>query len=206
MRRFKTFLAAILLSFGAVACGGGKIPPTRYYALELPAAPAPSPAGQGFSAAVMPFRAERMLNQDRIVYRPTRQEVGYYEYHRWAEDPRSAVTSAVIERLRASGAFQSVALFDGRTRSDFVLRGRVERLEEVDYDGGVKAHASIAAELLDATNQRVIWEGSASATRTVGTSDVHAVVEQLSAAVNESVTKLSGEIAERMKSAKPAAE
>ena len=107
-----------------------------------------------------PFRAERMLTQDRIVYRPSRQEVGYYEYHRWAEDPRSAVTSAIIERLRASGAFSSVALFDGRTRSDFLLRGRIERLEEVDYEEGVKAYAAISAELLDATNQRVVWEGS----------------------------------------------
>ena len=147
-----------------------------------------------------------MLNQDRIVYRPTKQEVGYYEYHRWAEDPRTAVTTAMIERLRANGAFKSVVVFDGRTRSDFVLRGRIERLEEVDYEDGVKAYAAISAELLDASNQRVVWEGSASASRTVGVSDVSAVVAQLSDAVNESVMKLSGEITEQMKTAQPADE
>ncbi len=205
MRRFKAFFAAALLTLGVVACGGGKIPPTRYYALELPAAPAPQ-AGASFSAAVVPFRADSMLTQDRIVYRPTKQEVGYYEYHRWAEDPRAAVTNAVIERLRASGAFKNVVIFDGRTQADFVVRGRIERLEEVDYETGVKANVEISAELLDMTTNRAAWTGSASTTRPVAVSEVKAVVTQLSDAVNEAVTKLADGIAEAMKTAKPAAD
>ncbi|MDA0207103.1 MAG: ABC-type transport auxiliary lipoprotein family protein [Acidobacteria bacterium] len=195
-------LIALLAMFG---CGGGKIPPTRYYALSLPPAPAPAAEPLPHTLVIMPLRTSSMLTQDRIVYRPAPEEVGYYEYHRWAQDPRESVTTSLIEKIRASGAFSSVARFDGRTRSDYVLRARIDRLEEVDFEGGVKVYSGLSAELLEGATMRVVWESSATSDAQVATSEMTEVVRQLSAATSRSLDQLTRSLAEKVRDAPPPA-
>ncbi len=183
-----TALGLLLFS----SCGGGKIPTTRYYALDLPAAPQQTPQDAlRHTVAVMPMGATEMLKQDRIVYRPTRQEVGYYEYHRWAEDPRSSIQKALMARLRRTGAFATVAPFDGRTRADFQLRTRIDRLEEVDFEQGVKVYAVISAELVDGQTARVVWTGTGSGQGAVTQSDVGEVVSRMSEAAQQALDELA---------------
>jgi ABC-type uncharacterized transport system auxiliary subunit len=203
MGQFKKILP--LIAFLAIlGCGGGKIPPTRYYALSLPPAPAPAAQPLPHSLVVMPLRTSSMLTQDRIVYRPAPEEVGYYEYHRWAQDPRESVTNALIDKMRASGVFSSVARFDGRTRSDYVLRARIDRLEEVDFEGGVKVYSGLSAELLDGATMRVVWEGSATSDAQVPSSEMTAVVRELSSATSRSLDQLTRSIADSVRNAPPA--
>jgi len=52
------------------------------------------------------------------------------------------VTNAVQDRLSASGGFARVKLYDGHSDIDFVLSGNLEKLEEADYDGGVKVEVA----------------------------------------------------------------
>ena len=54
------------------------------------------------TVAVRQFETPAYLRQGRIVYSQTPGEVGFYEYHRWAVDPGAAVTTAMVEALRAS--------------------------------------------------------------------------------------------------------
>jgi hypothetical protein len=70
-------------------------------------------------------------------------------HHRnyWAVDPREFATNAVAERLRASGNFAQVKLYDGRSDIDYVLSGRLEKLEEIHYEGGVKVEVAISAQM-----------------------------------------------------------
>lgn len=204
MGQFKKILPLIVF-LAMIGCGGGKIPPTRYYALNLPAAPVPAADPLPHTLVVMPLRTSSMLTQDRIVYRPAPEEVGYYEYHRWAQDPRESVTAALIDKIRASGAFSSVARFDGRTRSDYVLRARIDRLEEVDFEGGVKVYSGLSAELLDGATMRVVWEGSATSDAQVPTSEMTAVVRQLSEATDRSLDQLTRSLADGVRNAAPPA-
>lgn len=204
MGHFKTIFPA-LVALLLLSCGGGKIPATHYYALDLPAAPAPAAQPLPHSLVVMPLKASSMLAQDRIVYRPSREEVGYYEYHRWAEDPRDSVMDALVQKVRASGAFTSVVRFDGRTRSDYILRSRIERLEEVDFEGGVKVYSAVSAELVDASTTRVVWEDSVTSSAEVGASNIAEIVRQLSDATSRSLDGLARSLAESMKAGLPAA-
>src|SRR4029077_16639150 len=131
----------IASSFGVMAlialagCGGAVKYP-NYYALHIPPPPDP-PAQEGVrvSLAVREFRSPAYLHQGAIVYKPSPKQIGFYNYHRWAADPREVVTNAVTDRLRASGKFTQVKPYDGRSDVDYVLSGRIERLEEVDYEG-----------------------------------------------------------------------
>lgn len=183
--------AAALLALSG--CGGGKIPQTRYYTLDL-AAPAPAAERLPFSAVVMPFRASGLVDRSRIVYRESRREVGFYEYHKWAENPRAEIAGALIQQLLARGSFAGLTLFDGRTKGDYILRGSIERLEEIDYDPPVSAAVEISLQLIDGKSAKVVWSASASATGTVTGGDVRAVVGGLSQAAERSIDELAGKL------------
>ena len=117
----------------------------NYYTLSI--APALTPkvdsTPRQVTVAVRSFETPAYLRQGRIVYSKAPGDIGFYEYHRWAVDPGAAVTTAVIEALRSEKMFSSVAPYDGQERPDYLLTGRLEKLEEIDYQGGVKAASEV---------------------------------------------------------------
>lgn len=179
----------------AVACWacGGAVPPTNYYVLDLPA-PTPAAAPLEHTAILMPIRVGGVIRQGRIIYRESPVEVGYYEYHRWAEDPQESVSRALREQVLALGTFARLDHFDGRTAADYVLRGELRRLEEVDHGGGVRAAVEISLELVESATARVVWAGTAEKNEQVSASEVRSVVAGLSAAAEQAIRQLSGEL------------
>ena len=98
-------LAIIALSTLLAGCAGVKYP--TYYTLDLPPVPDPLPPKAATSSvAVRQFRSVEYLRGGPIVYRSSPEQIGYYEYHRWAVDPRNVVTNAIVERLRAHESLQ----------------------------------------------------------------------------------------------------
>ena len=185
-------LVLACITCACLACSG-VVPPTNYYVLDLPA-PAPAAARLEHTAVLMPIRAGRVIRQGRIVYRESPEQVGYYEYHRWAEDPEDSVARSLRQQVLALGTFARVADFDGRTTGDFLLRGELLRLEEVDHGGGVRATVEISLELVEAATSRVVWAGTAEKTEMVPASEVRSVVSRLSAAADQAIRQLSGEL------------
>ena len=189
---------AVAAIVSCLACGASG-PPTRYYALDLPRSP-PAAERLAHTAVLMPIRAGEIAGQGRIVYRESPHQVGFYEYHRWAEDPEDSVAKALASELLALGTFASVTPFDGRTQADFILRGALRRIEEIDYDGPVRASVEIALELVDAATSRVVWSGNAAAAEDVATAEVRSVVERLSAAADQAIKRLAGQIDRHLRS------
>lgn len=179
---------------------GGKIPNTNYYLLHLPDPPARSAEPLPKTAVLMPFDASEMLTQDRIVYRPTREEVGFYEYHRWAEDPRTTVTNAFLNHLRRLNTFSQVVPFDARAKGDYIIRGRIERLEEVDFEQGVTVHVRLSAEVVEANTQEAVWQGTEEGAGEVTVGEVRDVVRQMSAATQASLQKLASSLDQHLRS------
>lgn len=183
---------SLLLSAVLAAGCGGPIPQSRFYLIELPAAPAPAARQPApFTVAVMPLRAPNHLEQDRILYRPTAQEVGFYEYHRWAERPGALLTEALAARLRNQRLFQGVWVFDGRAKADYLLRGRLERLEEVDTPGNVAVRVEIAAEMVEVKTNKTVWTASAAHSGPVTQGDVSAVVAEVNRGVDAALKQLT---------------
>ena len=188
----RRWLLLVGLAVACLACGG-VAPPTNYYVLDLPAAP-PAAAPLEHTAILMPIRAGRVIRQGRIVYRESPEQVGFYEYHRWAEDPEDSVARSLRQQVLALGTFAQVADFDGRTTADYLLRGELLRLEEVDYDGGVRATVEISLELVETSTARVVWTSTAERTEMVPASEVRSVVDRLSSAADHAIRQLSGEL------------
>src|SRR5215813_2314433 len=180
-------LAALSILTG---CGGAVKYP-KYYTLNVPPPPDP-PVAEGVHAslAIREFRSPTYLRQGAIVYKTSPEQIGFYEYHRWAVDPRDFVTNAVTDRLRASGNFTQVKLYDGHSDIDYVLSGRLEKLEEIDYEGGVKVEVAISAQMLNLATGETVWTNAVSEVGTVGQHDIPAVVSEMNRTMERAIVKL----------------
>ena len=160
MKKLRPVLAGALILAG---CGSVRYPTS--YVLNFPPPPrsAPSAASLG-PVTIRELRCPEYLCEGRIVYRPSPEEVGFYEYHRWAMNPRQAITEYVEDGLRARSLFQSVTVRERSSETAYVLSGNIERLEEVDEGRDVRAVCTISAQLLDTRTGSVVWNETASET------------------------------------------
>src|ERR1700722_7267051 len=182
------FCLAALVTLNGCA-GSVKYP--SYYTLNLPAPPDPPAAATAHATlAIREFRAPTYLRQTAIVYRTSPEQIGFYAYNRWAMDPRDFVTNAIIERLRASGTFAHVQSYDGNRDVDYVLSGRLEKLEELDYQGGVKVQVAISADMTSITTGAIVWSNAFSEIRDVDKRDVPAVVSEMNRTMERAIEKL----------------
>ncbi len=183
-------ITTFAISTTFLACVGKVRYPT-YYALHLPPAPALPAAAQGHaSLAIREFRSPDYLRQGPLVYRASTEQIGFYDYHRWATDPREFVTSAITDRLRAGGTFADVKVYDGRSSADYILTGRLEKLEEVDYEGGVKVEVALSAQMIEVRTGAQVWANAVSEIGKVDQRNVPAVVSEMSNAMDRAMDKL----------------
>ncbi len=173
-----------------VGCGGAAKYP-NYYTLHIqPPVDPPAQEGVRTSLAVREFRSPAYLRQGAIVYKTSPEQIGFYNYHRWAVDPREFLTNAVADHLRASGNFTQVKLYDGRSDVDYVLSGRLEDLEELDYGGGVKVEVAISAQMVNLANGATVWSNAVSEVGTVDKRDVPTVVAEMNRTMDRAIEKL----------------
>ena len=190
IRSVTTIVSCLAVVVILTGCAGRMRRPD-YYTLNLPAPPDPPASEKAHaSLAIREFRAPTYLRQGAIVYRPSPEQIGFYAYHRWAMDPRDFVTNAIIERLSASGAFAQVKSYDGNRDADYVLSGRLEKLEELDYEGGVKVQVALSAEITSIATGKTVWSNVVSETGDVGKRDVPAVVSEMNHMMARSIEKL----------------
>ena len=191
MKRTVTTIVFCLAALVTLTGCAGKVRYPNYYTLNLPAPPDP-PAGENAHAilAIREFRAPAYLRQGAIVYKTSPEQIGFYAYDRWATDPRDFVTNAVIERLRASGGFARVQSYDGSRDVNYVLSGRLEQLEELDYQGSVKVQVAISAEMTSIATGATVWSNSVSEIGDVNLRDVPAVVSEMNRTMERAISKL----------------
>ncbi len=194
MQRATALAITLAVSIAFVGCAG-KIRYPSYYTLHVPPPPDP-PARPDVHAslAVREFRSPGYLRQGPLVYRASAEQIGFYDYHRWATDPRQFVTVAIASRLRASGNFADVTMYDGRSHVDYIISGRLEKLEEVDYAGGVRVEVALSAQMTDIHTGLTAWANSASDIENVAQRNVPAVVSEMSRAMDRAIEKLLSSI------------
>ena len=191
------FLGALVLA----GCGRVRYPAS--YVLTFPP-PAPQAAHSNDALgplAIREFRCPEYLCEGRIAYRPSPEEVAFYEYHRWAMDPRQAITQYVEDGLRAQSLFQSVTVHERGSETAYVLSGNIERFEEVDRGHDVHAVCTISAQLLDTRTRSVVWSHTASETVPVEKRDIAGVVGSLSAAARTVADRLLKSMTENLPAA-----
>jgi ABC-type uncharacterized transport system auxiliary subunit len=185
-----SFLVMVAGSILLIGCMS-KIKYPTYYTLNLaPPLDPPAKTNALASIAVREFRAPAYLREGPIVYFTSPEEIGFYEYHRWAVDPRESITQAVVEYLRASGNFKLVKVYDGRNDVDYVLSGRLEKLDEMDQEGGVQVEVALSAQVTDLHKGNTIWANSAAEKVKLEGRNVSSVVAQMGHLADHSIEEL----------------
>jgi ABC-type uncharacterized transport system auxiliary subunit len=184
--------AVVALSTIAVLAGcAGTMGRTNYYTLNLPAPPDPPAAENAHTTvAIREFRAPAYLKQGAIVYKPSPEQIGFYAYHRWAIDPCAFVTNSIIARLGAAGTFSHVKHYDGQPGADYLVSGRLEKLEEIDYAGGVRVEVAVSAQMTKLDTGEIVWSKAVSEVGEVKQHDVPTVVSEMSHTMERAIEKL----------------
>ena len=192
----------VITSVGALvlaACGSGRYPTTYVLNFPPPVPQAPLSSGAlGVPLAIRDFQCPEYLCEGRIVYRSSPEEVGFYEYHRWAMNPRDAITQYVVDGLRSQSLFTSVVAHERGTDAAYVLGGSIKRLEEVDQGRDVRVVCTISAQLLNTRTRSVVWSHTASETVQVEKRDTRGVVSSFSSAARTAVDHLLKSMAEEL--------
>jgi ABC-type uncharacterized transport system auxiliary subunit len=191
-RRIQQAALVILLAASMAGCGGSR--PVKYYVLDAGPAPAMSASPQiPVTLLVSRVTAAHLYRDDRLVYGSNDVQLGTYEYQRWAEPPAGMMEDLVIKTLRASGSYRSVSRIASNLRGDYIVRGQLFSLDEVQSNG-LAARFSFQMELYDPKSGATIWSSSYTHDEPVNGKTVSDVVEALDRNVKAGLTQLTGQL------------
>ncbi len=190
MRHVIAVLAIALVVGGLASCGATR--PSKYYELQVPAAHPQAGGSNAYPVALVVGRltAPHLYRDDRIVYRTGPEQLGTYEYHRWAEPPTEMLEAILLRRLRESGRYRSVQLLRSNARGDFIIRGRLHNFEEVSGSPLV-ARVALEIELDEVKTGTTVWSQFYSHDEPVNGKDVSAVVEALNRNVQQGLAQIT---------------
>ncbi len=190
----------IMATLASTAGCAGKIRYPSYYVLNVPPPPFAGERPKPIlgTVAVRQFSAPAFLKGGPIAYRPSPEQLDFYNYHRWAEDPRHVVTSAMVREMQARGLFQSVDVFDGRQSPECLVTGTLDHLEEVDQGGAVSIEVSLSARLINVQTGEVLWADTSSKTARLDQRSVPSLVAEMSKDLGSAVERLVSSMQERL--------
>jgi ABC-type uncharacterized transport system auxiliary subunit len=204
MKRISIFLTLAASAAAVFASGCAKARPLRYYTLSIPPVAEKERQPIPVTLVVGRLNAPHLLRDDRVVYGMSEVELGIDEYHRWAEPPTQMIERLLVERLRRSGQYRSVQRVSSTARGDYILRGHLSALNEVDDPAGIKARFALQLELLNTKSGSVVWHDAYSQDEPVPNKTVRSVVESLQKSVRTGIEQLTGNLAEYFASHPPA--
>ena len=186
MRRTLPFFVLALICSGC----GGAARPMHFYTLDPPGVPASASQPYAIDLLIGRFTAPQLYRDTRIVYRGAGNRVGTYETQRWAEPPAQMVSDLLLHALRSSGRYRNVQLLTSSTRGQFILRGHLDRFEEVD-GGAMATRIDLYADLFDPKTGLTAWSRSYEQDEPVNGTDISAVVASLNRNLSRAVSDIN---------------
>lgn len=185
-------LLQLALLCGLIAgCGAAR--PSKYYQLTVPRENPPDPPAQDVYPVrilVGPLMASHLYREDHIVYSSTGENMGTYEYQRWALPPTEMIQQVIFLTLRGSGRYRSVHSLRSSMHGDYVLNGRLYDFKEIN-GSSMAGRVAIDLELRDTNTGETVWTHLYNHDEPVASKDINAVV----AALNRNVQRAAAEFA-----------
>lgn len=172
----RTILPALILCLGMLnACGAAR--PSKFYQLTAPgnAIPGVDPAPYPVTLLLGRITTSDLYRGDQIVYTSTGQAMGTYEYHKWSEPPSEMIDGVLLRELQMSGQYQNVYPLGSDVHGEYLLRGQLYDLREVDGKA-LAARVAFEFDLRDIKAGTTVWSHYYSHDEPVSGKDVSAVV------------------------------
>ena len=128
--------------------------------------------------------------RDRILYRISEVEVGFYPFDRWVEPPEEMVTRFLTRVIARSNLFQQVVPAHDIRPQALVLSGEVTRFDELREPAGRRAQCELRLVLRRARDEQLVWAGPISATVALDQATPVGLAAAMTRAVEEVAVKL----------------
>lgn len=179
MNRGVIFTAVLLAAGLLSACGAAR--PSKYYQLTVPGGDTAATAERApFPVTLLlgPLRGSHLYREDHIVYSSKGEDMGTYEYQRWAEPPTEMLVNVLLRDLRGSGKYRAVDVLRSNSHGDFILYGRLYDFKEIS-GSPLLARVTCDLELRETKTGATVWNHYYSHDEPVSGKDVSAVVAAL---------------------------
>lgn len=192
-RQVQQALLIILAAGITAACGASR--PVKYYVLDTGTTAAPDSSPGRFPVRLLVGRvtASHLYRDDRLVYGSGPVQLGTYEYERWAEPPAGMIEDMLIRSLQSTGAYRSVSGLRSNMRGDYIVRGHLYALDEVE-EPALSARFSFQIELFDPKTSATIWSDSYAHDEPVNGKKVSDVVDALDHNVSAGLAQLTSHL------------
>lgn len=182
--------SVVILCCMAGCLGPREFIPIRYYSIDhLPPTRPQVSHSRPVTLGVQPFTAATRY-RDRILYRVSDVEVGFYEFDRWVEPPEEMVTRVMTAVLRASRLFRQVTSAGNVQPPAWILSGEVTRFDETRAAAGSRAECWLRLELRHARDERLLWSEALTAEEPLTAETPEALAQAMSQAVQEVAMRL----------------
>ncbi len=189
-------IAAVVLLVGLLS-GCGATRPAKYYQLTIPpdaaAAAVEKPDTVPVSLLLGAVMTSHLYREDRIVYGNGPEQLGTYEYQRWAEPPAEMIQEVLLRELRASGRYRAVHYRRSNMQGDFAIRGRLYDFKEVD-GGTTSARLTLELEMRDLKTGATVWSHYYTHDEAASGKDVPDIVAALDKNVQRAVKEVVGSL------------
>jgi len=171
--------------------GCGATRPSKYYQLTVPsdAGGVEKPDAVPVTLLLGALMTSHLYREDRIVYGNGPEQLGTYEYQRWAEPPTEMIQEILLRELRASGRYRAVHYRRSNVPGDFALRGHLYDFKEVT-GGQMSARVTLELEMRDLKNGATVWTHYYTHDEPTGGKDVLSVVAALDKNVQRGVKEV----------------
>ena len=173
------FLRAVPLLLGFMLIGCGAARPNKYYQLTIPSEAA-DPPGDPLPITLLlgPLQSSHLYREDHIVYSSAGENMGTYEYQRWAEPPTEMIEEVLFRTLRSSGRYREVYFLHSNLHGDYLLHGHLYDFKELT-GSPVSARVSLELELREVKSGNTVWSHLYSHDEPAKSKDIAAVVAAL---------------------------
>lgn len=144
-------LAAFTVLLLLAACASAPVPADLYYSLT----PTPEAGLSPLKARLMvePLQLGGVYAERPLLFRRG-MALAQYRHQFWSESPALMWRNALIDHLRASGA-ANVVTPETRVVADYVIRGRIKRMEQI-LDQDVQALLALEFAVTDVTGHNLL--------------------------------------------------
>ena len=188
-------IAGVVLMVGWLS-GCGATRPAKYYQLTVPpdaAAAVEKPDSVPVSLLLGAVMTSHLYREDRIVYGNGPEQLGTYEYQRWAEPPAEMIQEVLLRELRASGRYRAVHYRRSNMQGDFAIRGRLYDFKEVDGES-TSTRLTLELEMRDLKSGATVWSHYYTRDEPASGKDVPDVVAALDKNVQRAVKEVVGSL------------
>jgi ABC-type uncharacterized transport system auxiliary subunit len=202
MRRFQLVALIVVLAWISGGCGAAR--PVHFYVID----PGPMTANSStpqypVTILISRITASHLYREDRLVYGAGEVQFGIHENERWTESPVDMMQDLLLASLRSSGQYASVARIGSMQRGNYILRGHLNSLYEVDKPQ-LLARFSLQLELFDSKAGMTVWSQSYSHDEPVGGKSVPDVILALDKDVHGGIQELTASLGQYFASHPPA--